>query len=63
MKAAERQSFTGAAEALRIERSQVTRRIQALEKALVALGRSVDEVYQALLKHNLQPVMSDYIYV
>ena len=26
-------------------------------------GRSVDEVYQALLKHNLQPVMSDYIYV
>ena len=24
-------------------------------------GRSVDEVYQALLKHNLQPVMSDYI--
>ena len=34
MKAAERQSFTGAAEALRIERSQVTRRIQALEKAL-----------------------------
>ena len=24
-------------------------------------GRSVDEVYQALLKHNLQPVMSDYM--
>ena len=34
VKAAERQSFTGAAEALRIERSQVTRRIQSLEKAL-----------------------------
>lgn len=26
-------------------------------------GRSVDEVYQALLKHNLQPVMNDYVYV
>ena len=26
-------------------------------------GRSVDEVYHALLDHNLQPVMSDYIYV
>ena len=26
-------------------------------------GVTVDEVYQALLKHNLQPVMSDYIYV
>ena len=26
-------------------------------------GRSVDEVYQALLSNNLQPVMSDYIYV
>ena len=26
-------------------------------------GRSVDEVYDALLKNNLQPVMSDYIYV
>ena len=26
-------------------------------------GRSVDEVYQALLSHGLQPVMSDYIYV
>ena len=25
--------------------------------------RSVDEVYDALLKNNLQPVMSDYIYV
>ena len=25
--------------------------------------RSVDEVYQALLKRHLQPVMSDYIYV
>ena len=24
---------------------------------------TLDEVYQALLKHNLQPVMSDYIYV
>ncbi len=26
-------------------------------------NRSVDEVYQALLKNNLQPVMNDYIYV
>ena len=26
-------------------------------------GRSVDEVYQALLSNNMQPVMSDYIYV
>ena len=26
-------------------------------------GRSVDEVYHALLDHNLQPVMNDYIYV
>ena len=26
-------------------------------------GRSVDEVYQALLEHEMQPVMSDYIYV
>ena len=26
-------------------------------------GRSVDEVYQALLDHEMQPVMSDYIYV
>ena len=26
-------------------------------------GRSVDEVYNALLAHDLQPVMSDYIYV
>ena len=26
-------------------------------------GRSVEEVYDALLAHNLQPVMSDYIYV
>ena len=26
-------------------------------------GRSVDEVYHALLSNNLQPVMSDYIYV
>ena len=26
-------------------------------------GRSVDEVYNALLEHDLQPVMSDYIYV
>ena len=26
-------------------------------------GRSVDEVYHALLDHDLQPVMSDYIYV
>lgn len=25
--------------------------------------RSVNEVYDALLKNNLQPVMSDYIYV
>ena len=27
------------------------------------MERSVDEVYDALLKNNLQPVMSDYIYV
>ena len=26
-------------------------------------GRSVKEVYDALLKNDLQPVMSDYIYV
>ena len=26
-------------------------------------GRSVDEVYQALLDHDLQPVMNDYVYV
>ena len=26
-------------------------------------GRSVDEVYQALLSNNMQPVMSDYFYV
>ena len=26
-------------------------------------GRSVEEVYDALLAHNLQPVLSDYIYV
>ena len=26
-------------------------------------GRSVEEVYDALLAHDLQPVMSDYIYV
>ncbi|MEG2419299.1 MAG: 2-iminoacetate synthase ThiH [Eubacterium sp.] len=26
-------------------------------------GRSVDEVYQAILSQNLQPVMSDYVYV
>ena len=26
-------------------------------------GRSVDEVYQALLEHDLQPVMNDYVYV
>ena len=26
-------------------------------------GRSVDEVYEALLSNHLQPVMSDYIYV
>ena len=26
-------------------------------------GRSVQEVYDTLLKNNLQPVMSDYIYV
>ena len=26
-------------------------------------GRSVDEVYHALLSNGLQPVMSDYIYV
>ena len=26
-------------------------------------GRSVDEVYRALLSNGLQPVMSDYIYV
>lgn len=29
----------------------------------IADGRSVDEIYQALLEHHLQPVMSDYIYV
>ena len=33
------------------------------EQFEISDGRSVDEVYQALLKHNLQPVMSDYIYV
>ena len=26
-------------------------------------GRSVDEVYNALLEHDLQPVMNDYVYV
>lgn len=26
-------------------------------------GRSVDEVYHALLEHELQPVMNDYVYV
>ena len=26
-------------------------------------GRNVEEVYNALLSNNLQPVMSDYIYV
>ena len=26
-------------------------------------GRSVDEVYQALLDHDLQPVMNDYVYL
>lgn len=26
-------------------------------------GRSVDEVYQALLDHQLQPVMNDYVYL
>ena len=26
-------------------------------------GRSVDEVYQALLEHDLQPVIHDYLYV
>ena len=25
--------------------------------------RSVDDVYQSLLKHDLQPVMAEYIYV
>ena len=42
-----------------------------LEKAIEITGENLkineikepDEVYQALLKHNLQPVMSDYIYV
>ena len=29
----------------------------------IADGRSVDEIYHALLQHKLQPVMSDYIYV
>ena len=27
------------------------------------MARSVKEVYDALLKNDLQPVMSDYIYV
>ncbi|MGB5126026.1 MAG: 2-iminoacetate synthase ThiH, partial [Blautia wexlerae] len=26
-------------------------------------GRSVDEVYKALLDHDLQPVMNDYVYL
>ena len=26
-------------------------------------GRSVDEVYNALLEHDLQPVMNDYVYL
>ncbi len=26
-------------------------------------GRSVDEVYQALVNHDLQPVMNDYVYL
>ena len=26
-------------------------------------GRSVDQVYQALLDRGLQPVMNDYVYV
>ena len=29
----------------------------------LADGRSVDEVFNALLDNGLQPVMSDYIYV
>ena len=33
------------------------------EQFEISDGRSVDEVYNDLLKLNLQPVMSDYIYV
>ena len=33
------------------------------EQFEISDGRSVDEVYGDLLKMDLQPVMSDYIYV
>ncbi len=33
------------------------------EQFEISDGRSVNEVYQCLLKNHLQPVMSDYIYV
>ena len=33
------------------------------EQFEISDGRTVDEVYQALAEHHLQPVMADYIYV
>ena len=33
------------------------------EQFEISDGRSVDEVYNAIVEHNLQPVMADYLYV
>ena len=33
------------------------------EQFEISDGRSVDEVYQAICNHGLQPVMADYLYV
>ena len=33
------------------------------EQFEISDGRSVDEVYQAICDHGLQPVMADYLYV
>lgn len=33
------------------------------EQFEISDGRSVDEVYQAIESHGLQPVMADYLYV
>ena len=36
---------------------------QGDEQFEISDGRSVDEVYNAIVEHNLQPVMADYLYV
>ena len=33
------------------------------DQSEISDGRTVDEVYNALLEHNLQPVMNDYVYL